>query len=228
MNIKSATDIEFDKPGSWSSMDFGEATLKPVPREPGLHASEVVDALVRAAGFAPAESSGWETKAIWEVGFCWEHVIQTAWKERRAFENRQRAILSQPRLELPINRKGDVLHLTPDAWDYIGKVEESYKSSTKSMRAFEEEPLSNFWGWFVQSKVYQFALNLPYRAKHGKLPAIMTSRFFVLWIRGDYRHPTARQRVYTVQFTREEVEETWRMVRAQARRMIRERKGEKA
>lgn len=223
MKIRGA-DIEFDKVGSWSSMDFGEASLATHSEEraPGLHVSDVVAELVRAAGFAPAESSAgeWEREAIWEVGFCWEQVIQTAWKERRVFENQQRAILSQPKIELPITKDGDILHGTPDAWDYISKIEESYKSSSKSMKRFEDDPLSNFWGWFVQSKVYLYGLWAPYRLKHGHLPKMMSSRFFVLWLRGDYRHPSARRRVYTVDFAREDVEETWRMVRAQARRML--------
>lgn len=221
MEIVTAQDMEFDGPGDWSSMDFGESSdhHSTVERTPGLHVSDVVHDLCKSAGFVPDEvdSRGWDKKAIWELGFCWEHLIQCAWRERRVFENRQRRILSQPPLRLPLG-KGRVLHGTPDAWDFIARVEESYKSSTKNMLAFEREPLSNFWGWFISSKVYSWGLHCG--TTNRELPKSIQVRFFVLWLRGDYRHPSARQRLYVLRFSRQEVMEAWQMVRSHAIRML--------
>jgi len=167
------------------------------------------------------------------LGFLWERVfglvwigvpyrdaLEAAWKEymsvvRTGPSDRGEYIETQLRLER------DGVQMTPDGFD--GTRLESYKLTWKSMRKWEEMPVGvdfdimqaeHFWPWIRSEMAYLGALNET--AHHNTRPnPILTVRFFVFWINGDYSRKPGRgaQATFTdLTFTLKELDDNWRLL----------------
>lgn len=161
------------------------ATRVSAPRTPGVHVTDCIDALMRAAGvnyddMDPADRGNWIG-----AGFMLEEALAGS-------------ILPPEAVVRPGEIVMDRIIGTPDwiEFDDEGVFVGESKCTWKSYRGFDLMTMK-FMPWLYQLRAYCRMLNT-YRA-----------RLIVLFINGDYSRyvPEIHQFVYT--FTERELEENW-------------------
>ena len=167
-------------------------------RPSGLHLSQIVHRMKVDAGENVGELPGDQPGIAMQTGFLFEMALEYAFRE---FMGVQRTIERQRHLLL------DRVHGTPDGFDRERWVLEEDKSTTRSMRAWEEDPLS-FWTWLVQTKGYLKMV----AAAEGK--PVNLVEFFILFFYGDYSRKPGRGRQIRrtlLYFPDEEIDAQWRV-----------------
>lgn len=219
--------------GAWSGLDYAKLS-EPVVRAPGLHVSDVLDALERTMPglkkqrervIAPDRMHAYR-----EVGFMWEEFLQTSWRRRRGAEAGQRSgLVLQPRFVYSLG-KGRVLHGSGDGLDFNRKITtlEEYKTTFKTQRRMNDYAIE-FWRWRIQQCVYLYGVWAPTATTFTNRLSHRLSRhpnhgypvrLLVLWMQGDYRGDSPIPTSYLIKYTWDEILEAWRMVKRQAIRML--------
>lgn len=171
---------------------FGESGL---PRSPGLHQSDIIHDLAatlkidqKARGaFIGVPKENW-----FEMGFCWERALEVAFGDRLG----QRL----PEIECDgIAGSPDGLGIDPETGD---PCVEEYKCTTKTMIA---DPITTNWKWTMQVSGYCYMLG------------VNVACFRVLWLMGDRRPPAPKVQAYRVEFSNDELERNWLMMKNHAK-----------
>lgn len=176
-------------------------------REPGVHMSECVRAMMEAAGEKLGSIEGEDPAARPQAGFWYEAAL--AWAMRQQAAHEQHNIDWQVRLCL------DRVHMTPDGVDYTAEELISVKATGKSMKRWVEGQAASapnehqFWYWLVADICYARAaeklLGLPIRKV----------RYYFLWFNGDYsRKPGhgCQTNTCVVRFEPPDAEALWQIV----------------
>lgn len=175
----------------WERLDVAPLTadLQPMGagRESGLHLSDIVREMKKAAGENVDSIPGEEPWLRATSGFIWEAAVEYVIAGMSiddamelAFKRHMRALRQMAR-QVKLERDG--IHMTPDAVDSPRLL--SWKATWRGAgkAATLEDFEDNFWTWHVAEKAYAAAAQVA-----GLLPAgEATCRFEVLWVRGDYR-----------------------------------------
>jgi hypothetical protein len=123
------------------------------------------------------------------VGFLWEEVLSREFAERYAVrigEVEHDSIIGSPD-GLSIN--------DPKVPDNL--VDEEYKATWKSIR----KPPEDNWYWMTQFKSYCYMLG------------VNTTVLRVLYINGDYKGSGPIPALFRIEYTSQELQENWDMVR---------------
>ena len=177
----------------------------PTVRADGCHLGQVIKDLegiisprkVKEDVDAMTEQQRAELMLLWETGFLWEDVLSQAYGRRLAYRPAEVCVDG-------IYCNADGLALDGEDW-LIEEYKATFASSSKG--------IDSNWRWMTQVKGYCYA----YSQSHDT--TITRARFRVLWMVGDYSRPFKRQyKVYQVQFSWQEIGETWRMIVGHARR----------
>jgi hypothetical protein len=162
------------------------------------------------------------------LGFLWERVVSLVWigvPYRDALEAAWKEYMGNVAtgpsdrgeyIETQLRLERDGVQMTPDGFD--GTRLESYKLTWKSMRKWEEMPVGidfdimqaeHFWPWIRSEMAYLGALSTT------RSSPVLTVRFFVFWINGDYSRKPGRGAQATVTdltFTQKELDSNWTLL----------------
>lgn len=201
-------DFEFDNDEMRGGV--GLAYARPTPRSTHLpHVSNIIRDLentITKPGQRRDDSdiSGADRERLnryREMGFMWELVVEETWK-RRMQQRRAGDLISQEEIEY------DGILMTPDGLYIPDWCNEEYKATWRSMkRAALDAIMAEFWAWFVQIKAYCLG-----QGTH-------TSRLFVFFVNGDYRPMVPRSKRYDIEFSDQDLDENWLMIKQHERHM---------
>lgn len=200
-------DFEFDNDEMRGGVGVAYAT--PTPRSSHLpHLSNIIRDLENTItkpgqrrGDADISTAERETLNRYrEAGFIWEIVVEQTWKRR--MQQRQTDMISQTEIE------HDSILMTPDGLYIPDWILEEYKLTWRSMkRAALDSIQSEFWAWFVQMKGYCLGMGTT------------TARLFVFFVNGNYSPMVPRTKRYDIEFTGQELDENWLMIKQHERHM---------
>ena len=97
---------------------------------------------------------------------------------------------------------------TPDGLELTGLAIDETKATWRSSRRSIE---TDFWSWFVQIKAYCHILQVP------------RASLRVFFVNGDYRDSGPQIKCFDIDFSQRELEDNWRMIKANATAMQREK-----
>lgn len=164
-------------------------------RSPGIHLSDVIKYMRLTIAKEKIRETGSDNWAM--LGFAFENVVEDA-LVRYFGKAKGREVVSQSECCV------DGIFITPDGYDLSDGSYEEYKATWRSLKKLDDFH-KWFWHWEVQLKGNCYA------AGTNKARLVM---FFVM---GDYSFrppeggPQLRCREY--EFTDEELEENWEMVK---------------
>lgn len=197
-------------------------------RVDGLHLSQIIYAMREAAGLPTGGIAGEDQALRPLLGFLWERVVSLVWMGvpyrdalEAAWKEYMSAVSTGPpdrgaQIETQLRLSRDNVLMTPDGFD--GTRLESYKLTWKSMRKWEEMPVGvdfdimqaeHFWPWIRSEMAYLGAMNESSSTK------ILTVRFFIFWINGDYSRKIGRgaQATFTdLSFSLKELDANWSLL----------------
>lgn len=134
-----------------------------------------------------------------QMGFVWEQLVRDALAPL-LYDAHGHELVSPG----PVERDGIVG--TPDRLDLANESVEETKATWRSSR----RPIdTDFWPWWVQIKAYCHML----RVQSATLP--------VFFVNGDYRNSGPQMRKWYAEFTREELEMNWDMLKRAGEEMTR-------
>lgn len=156
-----------------------------VPRSKGVHLTEITRHITEKTN--PRPPCDWDMDATREVGFLWEDILEYVLKDRlgaRVGEVELDGIVGSP----------DGIGVDPSNLEVM--VLEEYKATWRSSR---KEPMEDV-SWMLQVKGYLKMLGLRAVVMH------------VLYIMGNYRGSGPQRKSWRIQFTQEEIDETWALI----------------
>ncbi len=173
------------------------------PRTPGLHVSDITTAIlaelapdVYAKDYHPADSANWQ-----QTGFLWETIIGAALGQHAVSAPDQTRFRPGELTKDGIICSPDSVLIEPDG----GLVNEEFKATWKSATHFDLESLKYLY-WQLQFKAYAHVLGT------------RRSRLFVLFLNGDYNRYVPELRRYEIEWTADELETCWAMLKNTARK----------
>lgn len=192
-------------------------TEQPVPdvvrssagRSDGLHVSEIIrdleNRITKPGQRNKRENMTEEERARLDrfalLGFTWETVLS------EHMEQRMSPLVEDPATLLPQTEiEKDGIFMTPDSFDAATATLHEYKCTWKSAARFDNLEVE-FWAWLVQIKAYCWAWH------------INRCRLVVFFVMGDYRSNFPIIKHVLLEFTEEELEENWEMLKRHAEKM---------
>ena len=164
-------------------------------RSPGLHISDIYTSLARALDPKRyAEEMGPNTVKM-AMGLAWETHLEKVL---------ERAQIPAPRPPEQLTLEGiafnpDLLLTEDPSRMRVGEIKLTYMSESDSLID------SKFAKWLWQAMAYCYHLEVP------------RARFYVLFVRGNYKDPNPTFRAYDIEFTGRELQENWQMLLNYAR-----------
>lgn len=176
----------------------GDLQPKGKGRSSGMHVSGLVKAAyIEQFKKTPGPIEGEQPFVRSTMGFIWERALEFAFKEYMQAE--RKFVIKGRTVEL------DGVIGSLDGINVKDGCVEEYKCTWRSMRKWSDDPEAEFWMWLAQVKAYCHMTN------HTRV------RFFIFWVNGDYSYKTGRGPQVTtceMEFTKEELEDNWRMLLA--------------
>lgn len=160
------------------------------PRTDGVHVSHIVRKLSRAMGRRDGDFTEEQLDKFAIVGRLWERLLADA-------------LFRPPRYERLGEVERDSVIGSPDSFDSREAAVLEFKVTWVSCRDFEGK--QKFWEYVAQVKSYLGIL---------KDIGAVRARLIVLFIAGDWRPPVPQCLEWDLEFTVQELEEWWRVVRA--------------
>lgn len=168
----------------------------PLSRAPGAHQSLILQHIAHKIGILkPGERSEEEYPLIWGLGQAWEEWVVSFY----------------PNLKWqPGEKVVDGIAVNCDGISRIGGREmlEECKFTFKRERTGEE--FLQEWMWMHQGRAYSYV--------YGP----RTVRWHVCYVRGNYKEFGPTYKRYVVQFSEQEVEQTWQMLQRNKEEAMRE------
>lgn len=178
-------------------------------RPKGMHLGAIIKQMRLAAGAPQGAPEGDQDGVRLQEGFLWEKVVELilgghtqaeawdfVWKEY-LLRTLRGHVVTQLRLEK------DGIHMTPDAWDPVAGILESYKVTRKKLPHTQSQFEQNFWPWIVQEQAYALAAGVD------------SVRWYVFFAAGDYsKGPGTGPKAVTslATFTPEELVNNWNAI----------------
>lgn len=208
-------EIDFDEATVTGGLDPGLGGGRGEGRAEGIHVSNIIRDLENKlvnpgerparADMSSAERARMGKYA--ELGFIWEIMVKQVMKPRMLSRRQCLGVVEGVEIEL------DGVYMNPDAFCIVDDTLEEYKATWKSSRrgdpAIFAEP-ENFWSWVVQTRAYCAGYSAVYKRP------ILNVRMFVFFVNGDYKDAGPQVRMYRIEYTKDEVAETWAMLRKHA------------
>lgn len=217
--------MEFKDLGRWNSDANArreDLTRIGEGRAPGLHLSEVIQALRQKQGLPSGGVPGEPEWLAAQDGFLFEHAMEyhragvsIGEAMELSFKRYMLACRADVVKQLTTQRAG--ILMSPDGYDPTTYTLESYKRTKKSMRkaadgaSFQE----HFWPWIMQEGCYQLAL----QDEGYRVDRIL---WIVYWVNGNYsRKPWPEGigqevRMYEAKLMPNELASIWSTVSAAA------------
>lgn len=164
------------------------------PRKEGLHLSTVIKSLMESTGLGYKGKGFNDMQLTAEIGLLWEKVLGKVMREKYAVRPPQ---ICEDGIWMSMDGIG------PDPLDELPLVVEEYKCTWQSTR---RSPVDNFY-YMTQVKSYCHAVETHVAIMH------------IFYIMGDYRGSGPIYRAARLTFTRRELEENWKMILREKRRM---------
>lgn len=162
-----------------------------VPRTQGpgvIHLTYIIRYIEKKLNFGPNVAK-WDLDAAAEVGFMWEDVLSLVMGDR----------LGQRPGELTLDGIiGSPDGVGPDPLNQVPIVVEEYKCTWRSCRKLPD----SVWRWQTQVRAY------------CKMAGTTVALFRILYLMGDYRGSGPIRKTYRVEYTQDEINETWQMILA--------------
>lgn len=139
-------------------------------------------------------NSAWDLDPTGEIGFFWEDLLEMVFANRmgqRPGEVLKDGIVGSP----------DGINIDP--WDKVPIVDEEYKCTWKSSNS----PVTDNWYYMTQFQSYCYMMDTNVTLLH------------ILYLNGDYRGSGPCYRQYRIEFSQQELQETWDMIRRHAEEM---------
>lgn len=157
------------------------------PRSEGAHVSAIVRKLSRAMGKRDGDFTEQDLDKFAIVGRLWERLLADA-------------LFRPPRYSRPGEIPCDDIVGSPDCVDTDNWSVLEFKACWKSLRDFEGT--QKWWEYMAQVKAYCHMMGM------------LRARLIVLFIAGDWRPPVPQCLEWDITFTAQELEEWWRVMRA--------------
>lgn len=166
-----------------------------LPRSPGLHLTTIIRDLRDSLGMGK-KAEGWDMNICADIGFLWEDAFAYAYRDRMDEIYRPNEFVIDG-----ISLSPDGVGVDPETGDiYDLLVNYEYKCTWRSSKRI---PTDDFY-WDTQFKCYCYGLNTNITILH------------VFYVMGDYRGSGPVNRTYRIEYTDQEIETAWGMVKRHA------------
>lgn len=158
-------------------------------RSSGVHLSGIIKYILQTGGLLQADEFGADMPLAMCVGMAWEAFIVQLWPD---FIWQPGEVTRDGIIGSPDGITGDCLEEVKATW--MSRLE---KSETKGVTP-PPRKITDMKRWMLQLAGYCYMMGLT------------RARMHVLWVMGDYRGSGPQYFTYLLEFTRQELERTWR------------------